>query len=86
MTAETSGTTGPLAGFSYRRVRTRGAEINVATAGEGPPLVLLHGNPLTHVSWHKVAPDLLRRHTVVAMDLRGYGDSGKPPGDPAHVS
>ncbi len=69
-------------GFTTRRVATAGAELHVAVGGAGPPLLLLHGNPLTHVSWHKVAPSLARHFTVVAPDLRGYGDSGKPPGTP----
>lgn len=73
-----------MTGFSHRRVATKGAEINVAVGGEGPPLLLLHGNPLTHVSWHKVAPDLARHFTIVAPDLRGYGDSSKPDGGPDH--
>jgi haloacetate dehalogenase len=73
-----------MAGFRYERIRTEGAEINVAIGGEGPPLLLLHGNPLTHVSWHRIAPDLARRWTVVAPDLRGYGDSSKPEGGADH--
>ena len=52
--------------------------------GNGPPLLLLHGNPLTLVSWHKIAPSLAQDFTVVAMDLRGYGDSSKPPGGDDH--
>jgi haloacetate dehalogenase len=48
-------------------------------------LLLLHGNPLTHVSWHKVAPSLARHFTVVAPDLRGYGDSEKPDGGADHA-
>jgi haloacetate dehalogenase len=75
-----------MAGFSFRRVRTSGAEIQVAVAGDGPPLLLLHGNPLTLVSWHKVAPALARHFTVVAADLRGYGDSSKPEGGPDHAA
>ena len=69
-------------GFAYRRIPTAGAEINVAVGGSGPPLLLLHGNPLTHVSWHKIAPTLAQNFTVVATDLRGYGDSSKPDGGP----
>lgn len=75
-----------MEGFSYRRIKTRGAEINVAVAGDGPPLLLLHGNPLTHVGWHCVAPSLAKSFTVVAMDLRGYGDSSKPDGGPDHAA
>ncbi|MBH0779828.1 alpha/beta fold hydrolase [Nocardia bovistercoris] len=69
-------------GFDQRRVPTGdGVEINVRTAGGGPPLLLLHGYPQTHVAWHKVAPALARSFTVVIPDLRGYGDSGKPDDD-----
>ena len=53
--------------------------------GSGPPVLLLHGYPQTHVMWHKVAPVLAERFTVVAADLRGYGDSDKPPSDPKHL-
>lgn len=75
-----------MEGFSSRRISTAGAEINVAVGGSGPPLLLLHGNPLTHVSWHKVAPALAQSFTVVAPDLRGYGDSSKPDGGPDHAA
>ena len=75
-----------MRGFTYRRIDTGGAEINVAFAGSGPPLLLLHGNPLTHVSWHKIAPTLAKSFTVVAPDLRGYGDSSKPDGGPDHAA
>jgi haloacetate dehalogenase len=71
-------------GFRYERVATEGAEINVAIGGKGPPLLLLHGNPLTHVSWHKIAPNLAASFTVIAPDLRGYGDSSKPDGGEDH--
>lgn len=74
-----------MRGFRRQRMKTSGAEINVAISGEGPPLLLLHGNPLTLVSWHKVAPSLARSFTVVATDLRGYGDSSKPDGGPDHA-
>jgi len=71
-------------GFSTRRVATTGAEIHVEFGGDGPPLLLLHGYPQTHAMWHKVAPALARSFTVVCPDLRGYGDSSKPPGGDAH--
>lgn len=67
-------------GFKTRKIRTRGATINLVAGGEGPPVLLLHGYPETHAMWHKVAPALARDHTVVCADLRGYGDSSKPKG------
>lgn len=75
-----------MEGFSYKRIQTSGAEINLAIAGEGPPLLLLHGNPLTHVSWHRIAPTLAKSFTVIAPDLRGYGDSSKPDGGADHAA
>ena len=68
-------------GFTRSRVKTRDTEINLVRGGNGPAVLLLHGYPQTHVMWHKVAPALGERFTVVAADLRGYGDSGKPPSD-----
>jgi haloacetate dehalogenase len=73
-------------GFETRRVATSGAEINLRLGGSGPPLLLLHGYPQTHVMWHRVAPYLAERFTVAAADLRGYGDSAKPASDPAHAT
>ncbi len=70
--------------FEQLRIPTSGAEINLRKAGRGPPLLLLHGYPQTHVMWHKVAPGLAERFTVVLPDLRGYGDSAKPPGGANH--
>lgn len=67
-------------GFDTRRVTTGGTEIHCRVGGAGPPLVLLHGYPQTHVMWHRVAPGLAEAFTVIAPDLRGYGDSGKPTG------
>ncbi|HYZ16794.1 MAG TPA: alpha/beta hydrolase [Candidatus Acidoferrum sp.] len=71
-------------GFSLERIDTGEATIRVRRGGSGPPLVLLHGHPQTHVMWHLVAPRLAREFTVVAMDLRGYGESSKPPTTPDH--
>jgi haloacetate dehalogenase len=65
--------------FTQRRIETSGASINLVTGGSGPPLLLLHGYPQTHVMWRKVAPRLAQDFTVVIPDLRGYGDSSKPP-------
>ena len=72
-------------GFEIRDIEGRGARIHLRVGGSGPPLLLLHGNPLTHVSWHKIAPRLAEDFTVVATDLRGYGDSSKPPGGDDHA-
>jgi len=71
-------------GFELRRIRCTVGEIAVRIGGSGPPLVLLHGYPQCHAMWHRVAPLLAARHTVVCPDLRGYGASAKPPGDPEH--
>ena len=75
-----------LEGFEQLRIKTGGAEINLRRGGEGPPLLLLHGYPQTHVMWHKIAPRLAERFTVVLPDLRGYGDSAKPPGGEGHAA
>jgi haloacetate dehalogenase len=64
-------------GFSQSMVQTTGATINVLKAGSGPPLLLLHGAPQSHISWRLVAPELAKSYTVIATDLRGYGDSSK---------
>jgi len=71
-------------GFKPHRLRTTGAEIHCLVGGNGPPLLLLHGYPQTHVMWHRVAPRLAERYTVVCSDLRGYGDSSKPAGGERH--
>ena len=67
-----------MPGFELRDIDTAGARIRLRHGGSGPPLLLLHGNPLTHAAWHKVAPRLAERFHVVAADLRGYGDSSAP--------
>ncbi len=72
--------------FTAATFDSDGVEIAYWIAGSGPPLLLIHGYPETHVMWHKVAPDLAERFTVVAPDLRGYGDSGKPAGTPDHAN
>ncbi len=74
-----------LEGFRRSEIKTSGARIITVTGGSGPPVLLMHGNPFTHLSWHKVAPALARAFTVVATDLRGYGDSDKPPGGDDHA-
>jgi len=73
-------------GFEQIQVQTSDPEvrINLRHGGNGPPVLLIHGNPLTHVHWHLVAPRLAKDFTVVAVDLRGYGDSGKPRGAEDH--
>lgn len=69
-------------GFQQFDIQTSDPLVKIRTVvgGKGPPVLLLHGNPLTHVHWHRVAPRLAENFTVVATDLRGYGDSGKPRG------
>ena len=66
-------------GFSLERIDVGEAVLRVRHGGEGPPLVLLHGHPRTHTTWHRVAPLLARDHAVVCPDLRGYGESSAPP-------
>jgi haloacetate dehalogenase len=67
-----------FAGLRLDRIDTAEASLRVRHGGSGPPLLLLHGHPQTHVMWHLVAPRLAEEHTVVAPDLRGYGESSKP--------
>jgi haloacetate dehalogenase len=74
-------------GFRGERITVApGIDIQAIVGGSGPPLLLLHGHPQTHAIWHRVAPVLAQRFTVVACDLRGYGDSSKPPGEPDHAN
>lgn len=65
-------------GFERRKILANGINISCRIGGKGPALLLLHGHPQTHVIWHKVADRLAQEFTVVAADLRGYGDSDKP--------
>jgi haloacetate dehalogenase len=74
------------AGFKHERVQTSGATINVIRGGDGPPLLLIHGAPQSHVSWHIVTPQFAKDRTVVLPDLRGYGDSSKPADGENHAN
>ena len=71
-------------GFTLERVDVGEAELRVRHGGSGPAVLLLHGHPRTHATWHRVASLLARSHTVVCPDLRGYGQSSKPPTTPDH--
>ena len=73
-------------GFKRGSAKTSGATIHFVTAGSGPPLLLLHGYPQTHIEWRDVAPQLAKKFTVVAADLRGYGDSSKPADGDNHAN
>ena len=73
-------------GFKRSTTKTSGATINFVTAGSGPPLLLLHGYPQTHIEWRDIAPQLAKKFTVVAADLRGYGDSSKPADGENHLN
>jgi haloacetate dehalogenase len=71
-------------GFTAETVETSGTTIHVLRKGSGLPLLLLHGYPETHLTWHKVAPQLAEQFSVVVPDLRGYGNSGRPPDGERH--
>jgi haloacetate dehalogenase len=71
-------------GFEQKTIEVSGARINLVLGGAGPAVLLLHGYPQTHCIWHRIAPQLARKYSVVAADLRGYGDSSKPAGLPDH--
>jgi haloacetate dehalogenase len=81
-----SDTTRFFPGFTASKVQTSGATINVLKGGSGPPLLLMHGAPQSHISWRLVAPELAKSYTVIATDLRGYGDSSKPPDGENHAN
>lgn len=73
-------------GFTQQEFEVNGVRVHARIGGRGPALLLLHGHPQTHVMWHAAAPALQERFTLVAMDLRGYGDSARPPGDDTHAT
>ncbi|GLS43322.1 alpha/beta fold hydrolase [Methylobacterium brachythecii] len=75
-----------LPGFALHDIDAGDVRIRVSLGGSGPPLLLMHGHPQTHATWGRIAPRLAERHSVVAMDLRGYGDSEKPPGGERHAA
>jgi haloacetate dehalogenase len=71
--------------FKAFKFKASGAVINGVIGGKGPPVLLLRGYPQSHVAWSRVAPELAKDYTVVATDLRGYGDSSKPPSGKDHA-
>jgi haloacetate dehalogenase len=71
--------------FEEFDIATAGTTIHGRRGGHGPPVLLLHGIPETHLMWHRVAPQAAERFTVVATDLRGFGASGTPPSTPDHA-
>jgi haloacetate dehalogenase len=73
-------------GFQHLDMRTKGAVIRLRHGGSGPPLLLLHGNPHNHTTWHGVAARLAQHYHVVLPDLRGYGDSSLPEPGPNHIN
>jgi haloacetate dehalogenase len=72
-------------GFTLDRIDVGEAVLRVRHGSSGPPVLLLHGHPRTHTTWHRVAPLLARDHTVVCPDLRGYGESTAPATAPDHA-
>jgi haloacetate dehalogenase len=75
-----------IPGFTYERMSVGEVTLNVASGGAGPPMVLLHGFPQTHLTWRHVATNLATDHQVICPDLRGYGDSDKPAADPGGLT
>ena len=72
--------------FKSRFIKVKKGKVFCKIKGDGPPLLLLHGYPQTHLMWHKTAPELSKSFTVVAADLRGYGHSLAPPSDNKHFN
>ena len=83
---QAAGTDRFFPGFKASKVQTSGATINLVSGGSGPPLLLLHGAPQSHVSWRLIAPQLATEFTVIATDLGGYADSSKPADGDNHVN
>lgn len=75
-----------MQGFTRQRIATNGIHLNVLRAGQGAPLILLHGFPQNHRAWARVAPAFARHFDVIVPDLRGYGASDAPPDDAAHTT
>ena len=73
-------------GFQHLDMKTSGATIRLRHGGSGPPLLLMHGNPESHMTWYKIAAKLSQRYHVVLPDLRGYGDSSLPEPGPNHIN
>ena len=73
-------------GFRNERIKTSGAEINAVIGGSGPPVLMWHGAPQSLITWRLIAPDLAKDFTLVMCDLRGYGDSSKPPDGENHAN
>jgi haloacetate dehalogenase len=75
-----------IQGLTNHKIKTSQGEFNLIKGGQGFPLLLLHGYPQTHFMWHKIAPLLAQEFTVIATDLRGYGESFKPQGTTDHTN
>ncbi len=90
MTKKSGAEGGPMwqrllpAGFRNERIKTSGADIKSVIGGSGPPVLLFHGAPQSLITWRLIAADLAKDYTLVMCDLRGYGDSSRPPGGGDH--